>query len=70
MRYNLAYISEVEESYQQKIMLRGINYWILLTVRHLDETWIVPNEESRTYEVEPNSDLKKGDIIYYPGCMA
>lgn len=45
-------------------MSRSLKYWILLAGHHADDTWILPEGDRRTYEISPNSDLKKGDIVY------
>jgi len=44
-------------------MSRRLRYWILLTGGGID-TWIVPEGDTRTYEIAPNIDLKKDDIVY------
>jgi restriction system protein len=45
-------------------MSRRLKYWILLAGHHESETWILPEGDSRTYEIAPNNDIKKGDIVY------
>jgi hypothetical protein len=44
-------------------MSRRLRYWILLVGGGID-TWIVEEGDTRTYEIAPNTDLKKDDIVY------
>lgn len=39
-------------------------HWILLANHHSDDTWILPEGDTRTYEIAPNSEIKKGDTVY------
>ena len=43
---------------------RRLRYWILLVNHHGDDTWILPEGDTRTYEIAPNNDVRKGDIVY------
>lgn len=31
---------------------------------HGGDTWILPEGDTRTYEIAPNDQIKKGDIVY------
>lgn len=45
-------------------MSRREKHWILLANHHGDDTWILPEGDTRTYEIAPNNEIKKGDTVY------
>jgi len=38
--------------------------WILLTVTHETDTFILPEGDTREYVIAPNTEIKKGDRVY------
>jgi restriction system protein len=45
-------------------MSRRLRHWILLVNHHSSETWILPEGDRKTFEIAPNGDIKRGDIVY------
>lgn len=45
-------------------MSRRLKEWILLVNHHTSEVWIVPPGDERTFEIAPNGEVKRGDIVY------
>jgi len=41
-----------------------LKHWILLTKENALAVWIVPEGDQYTYEIAPEDDLKKGDVVY------
>lgn len=41
-----------------------MKYWALLTGIHESDTYILPEGDIRRYEIAPNRELKKGDMVY------
>lgn len=39
-------------------------YWILLSTENSLAVWIVPEGDHYTYEVAPNANVKRGDVVY------
>src|SRR5215208_3138029 len=41
-----------------------MKHWLLLTKENSRAVWIIPEGDYHTYEIAPESELKKGDEVY------
>jgi hypothetical protein len=45
-------------------MSRRTKYWILFANHHISEAYIPPEGDVGVYQISPNYELKKDDIVY------
>jgi hypothetical protein len=56
--------SQWKQELSTKTMSRRLKHWLLLANHHANGTWILPEGDTRTYEIAPNDKIKKGDTVY------